>query len=134
MTAAFGTRPKWRLNWVMDALNFEYPDYERFNEGAGGVKRKRVVSVLSRQAARLVKEMKRLWRKQKQRQSQRQQFSKKRRLDQKPSTEPKVDEAAEKKPSVADYCWSGWNYEGNDWFSAIQAAKSSGIGTDKIFT
>jgi hypothetical protein len=28
MTAAFGTRSKRRLNRVMDALNFEYPDYE----------------------------------------------------------------------------------------------------------
>jgi hypothetical protein len=28
MTAAFDTRPKRRLNRVMDALNFEYPDYE----------------------------------------------------------------------------------------------------------
>jgi hypothetical protein len=28
MTVAFGTRPKRRLNRVMDALNFEYPDYE----------------------------------------------------------------------------------------------------------
>jgi hypothetical protein len=28
MIAAFGTRPKRRLNRVMDALNFEYPDYE----------------------------------------------------------------------------------------------------------
>jgi hypothetical protein len=40
MTAAFGTRPKRRLNRVMDALNFEYPNYERLDEGAGGVKRK----------------------------------------------------------------------------------------------
>jgi hypothetical protein len=56
MTAAFGTRPKRRLNQVMDALNFEYPDYERLNKGAEGHKRKRVVSVLSRQAARMVKE------------------------------------------------------------------------------
>jgi hypothetical protein len=56
MTAAFGTRPKRRLNWVMDALNFEYPDYERLNKGAEGQKRKRIVSVLSRQAARMVKE------------------------------------------------------------------------------
>jgi hypothetical protein len=39
MTAAFGTRPKQRLNWVMDALNFEYLDYERFDGGAGGMKR-----------------------------------------------------------------------------------------------
>jgi hypothetical protein len=56
MTAAFGTRPKRRLNRVMDALNFEYPDYERLNKGAKGQNRKRIVSVLSRQAARMVKE------------------------------------------------------------------------------
>ena len=41
MTAAFGTRPKRRLNRVMDALNFEYPDYERLNKGAKGQKRKK---------------------------------------------------------------------------------------------
>jgi hypothetical protein len=56
MTAAFGTQPKRWLNRVMDALNFEYPDYEQFNKGAEGQKRKRIVSVLSRQAARMVKE------------------------------------------------------------------------------
>jgi hypothetical protein len=56
MTAAFGTRPKQRLNRVMDALNFEYPDYERLNKGAEGQKRKRTVSVVGRQAARMVKE------------------------------------------------------------------------------
>jgi hypothetical protein len=41
---------------VMDALNFEYPNYERLNKGVEGQKRKRIVSVLSRQAARMVKE------------------------------------------------------------------------------
>jgi hypothetical protein len=56
MTAAFGTRPKRRLNWVMDALKFEYPDYERLDKGAEGVKRKRIVSILSRQTTRMVKE------------------------------------------------------------------------------
>jgi hypothetical protein len=56
MTAAFGTRPKRRLNRVMDALNFDYPDYERLNKGAEGQKRKRIVSVFSRQATRMVKE------------------------------------------------------------------------------
>jgi hypothetical protein len=56
ITAAFGTRPKRRLNRVMDALNFENPDHERLDEGAGGVKRKRIVSILSRQAIRSVKE------------------------------------------------------------------------------
>jgi hypothetical protein len=32
MTAAFGTWKKRRLNRVMDALGFEYSDYERLNE------------------------------------------------------------------------------------------------------
>jgi hypothetical protein len=54
MTAAFGARPKRRLNRVMDALNFEYPNYERLNKGAEGQKRKRIVSVVGRQAARMV--------------------------------------------------------------------------------
>jgi hypothetical protein len=65
MTAAFGTRPKRRLNRVMDALKFEYPDYERLDKGVEGVKRKRVVIILSRQAARMVKEYERLQRKEK---------------------------------------------------------------------
>jgi hypothetical protein len=56
MTMAFGTRPKRRLNRVMDALKFEYPDYERLSKGAEGPKRKRVVSVMKRQAARMIEE------------------------------------------------------------------------------
>jgi hypothetical protein len=56
MTAAFGTRPKRRLNRVMDALNFEYLDYDTLDEGAGVGKRKRFVSILGKQAARSVKE------------------------------------------------------------------------------
>jgi hypothetical protein len=56
MTAAFDTRPKRRLNRVMDALKFEYPDYERLSKGAEGPKRKRDVSVMQRQAARMIKE------------------------------------------------------------------------------
>jgi hypothetical protein len=40
---------------VMDALNFEYPDYERLDRGAEGQKRKRVASVLDKEAAKLVK-------------------------------------------------------------------------------
>jgi hypothetical protein len=55
MTAAFGSQPKQRLNRVMDALHFEYPNYERLNKGAEGQKRKGVVSVVGRQAARMVK-------------------------------------------------------------------------------
>jgi hypothetical protein len=48
MTAAFGTRPKRRLNRIMNALKFEYPDYEKLNKGTEGAKRKRIVSILSR--------------------------------------------------------------------------------------
>jgi hypothetical protein len=55
MTAAFGTRPKRRLNRVMDALNLEYPDYDRLDEGARGAKRKRIISIKSREAIRSIK-------------------------------------------------------------------------------
>jgi hypothetical protein len=48
MTAAFGTRPKRRLNRVTDAIGFEYPDYERLDKGAEGQKRKRVASALNK--------------------------------------------------------------------------------------
>jgi hypothetical protein len=48
MTAAFGSRPKRRLNRVMDAIGFEYPDYERLDKGAEGQKRKRVANALNK--------------------------------------------------------------------------------------
>ena len=48
MTAAFGTRSKRRLNRVMDAIGFEYPDYERLDKGAEGKKRKRVANSLNK--------------------------------------------------------------------------------------
>jgi hypothetical protein len=48
MTAAFGTRPKRRLNRVMDALDFEYPDYSRLDKDAEGQKRKRVAGALNK--------------------------------------------------------------------------------------
>jgi hypothetical protein len=47
MTAAFGTRPKRRLNRVLDALGFEYPDYEQLNKIVEGRKRKRVAEALN---------------------------------------------------------------------------------------
>jgi hypothetical protein len=43
LTAAFGARPKQRLNRVMDALNFKYPDYERLNKVAEGQKRRELL-------------------------------------------------------------------------------------------
>jgi hypothetical protein len=39
ITAAFGSRPKRRLNRVLDALNFDYPDYEQLGGDAGGTKK-----------------------------------------------------------------------------------------------
>jgi hypothetical protein len=46
MTLTFGARPKRRLNRVMDALNFEYPVYDRLNKGTEGQKRKKGLLVL----------------------------------------------------------------------------------------
>jgi molybdopterin/thiamine biosynthesis adenylyltransferase len=56
MTAAFGTRLKRRLNRVMDALDFEYPDYERLDKDAEGQKRKRVAGALNKQATKSMKD------------------------------------------------------------------------------
>ena len=50
---------------MMDALDFEYANYDRLDEGAGGAKRKRIVSILNRQAIRSVKEDQRVVMKQK---------------------------------------------------------------------
>jgi hypothetical protein len=97
MTAAFGTRPKRRLNWVMNALKFEYPDYERLDKGAEGVKRKRIVSILSRQAARMVKEDEKASKKRKSTPEPKAAASKKRKVE---SLVPKISEAAEETPST----------------------------------
>jgi hypothetical protein len=97
ITAAFGTRPKRRLNRVMDALNFEYPDYERLSKGAKGTKRKRVVSVLSRQAIRMVKEDEKTLKERKSSPEPKAVTSKKRRAA---TLEPKVAEMEEETPSM----------------------------------
>jgi hypothetical protein len=97
MTAAFGTRPKQRLNRVMDALNFEYPDYKRLSKGAKGTKRKKVVSVLSRQAARMVKEDEEALKKRKSSPEPKVATSKKRRAA---TLEPKAAEIEEETPST----------------------------------
>jgi hypothetical protein len=101
MTAAFGTRPKRRLNRVMDALNFEYPDYERLSKGAKGTKRKRVVSVLSRQAARMVKEDEEALKKRKSSPKPKVATLKKRRAT---TLEPKAAEIEEETPSTPFCC------------------------------
>jgi hypothetical protein len=97
MTTAFGTRPKLRLNRVMDALNFEYPNYERLNKGAEVAKRKRVVSVLSWQAARMVKEDEKTLKKRKSSPEPKAVALKKRKAT---TPEPKVIEMEEETPST----------------------------------
>jgi hypothetical protein len=97
MTAAFSTRPKRRLNRVMDALKFEYPDYEQLNKGAEGVKRKRIVSFLNRQAARMVKEDEKVLKKRKSSPEPKMAASRKRKAE---NPEPKVTEVEEETPST----------------------------------
>jgi hypothetical protein len=97
MTAAFGTRLKRRLNRVMDALNFEYPDYERLNKGAEGQKRKMIVSILSRQAARMVKEDEEALKKRKSSPEPKVAASKKRKAA---APKPKTAETEEEPPSI----------------------------------
>jgi hypothetical protein len=58
MTAAFRTRPKRRLNMVLDAIGFEYADYGRLGGDAGGPKRKRIVSATDEEVAKIAKKKK----------------------------------------------------------------------------
>jgi hypothetical protein len=76
----------------MDALKFEYPDYERLSKGAEGVKRKRIVSVLNRQATRMVKEDEKVLKKRKSSPEPKVAASKKRKAE---IPEPKVTEVEE---------------------------------------
>jgi hypothetical protein len=58
MTAAFSTRPKRRLNKVLDAIGFEYPDYGRMGGDAGGPKRKRIASAVDKESTKVAKKKK----------------------------------------------------------------------------
>jgi hypothetical protein len=58
MTAAFDTRPKRRLNRVLDAIGFEYTDYGRLGGDAGGPKRKRIASATDEEVAKVTKKNK----------------------------------------------------------------------------
>jgi hypothetical protein len=98
MTAAFGTQPKRRLNRVMDALYFEYPDYKRLNKGAKGAKRKRVVSILGRQAAWMLKEDEKSLKKRMSSLEPKAATLKKRKAS---TLEPKVTEVKEETPSTS---------------------------------
>jgi hypothetical protein len=78
-------------------LKFEYPDYERLDKGTEGVKRKRIVSILSRQAARMVKEDEKASKKTKTAPEPKAAVSKKRKAE---APEPKVTEATKETPST----------------------------------
>jgi hypothetical protein len=77
---------------VMDALNFEYPNYQRLDEGAGGVKRNRIVSILNRQAIRSVQEDQKALKKQKTLSKPKELAPKKRKLVKISSEETKVQD------------------------------------------
>jgi hypothetical protein len=84
----------------MDALNFEHPDYERFDKGVEGLKTKRVISILNRQVVRLVKEDENISKKAKSAPEPKAAICKKRKLDMTPSAESKVVEAREEAHST----------------------------------
>jgi hypothetical protein len=102
MTAAFGTRPKRRLNQVMDALNFEYPDYERLDRGAEGQKRKRVASVLNKEAAKLVEDDEEKLKKRKLRPEPKTDASKKRKVVAPKQKATDIEEETAATPSATD--------------------------------
>jgi hypothetical protein len=107
MTATFSSWPKRRLKRVVDALNFEYTDCERLDEGGRGVKRKRVVSILGRQATRSVKEEQKASKKQKTRSRPKDSAPKKCKLIRITSMDMKVQDVSEKtigppSPSTAE--------------------------------
>jgi hypothetical protein len=84
----------------MDALKFEYPDYERLSKGAEGTKRKRAVSIIQRQAARMIKEDENLAKKKKSSPEPKVAVSKKRKA---PALKPKADlEEDPSTPSATD--------------------------------
>jgi hypothetical protein len=102
MTAAFDTRPKRRLNRVMDALNFEYPDYERLDRGAEGQKRKRVASILNKKDAKLVKDDEEKLKKRKLRPEPKTDASKKRKVVTPKQKATDVEEETAATPSATD--------------------------------
>jgi hypothetical protein len=96
MTAAFGTQEKRRLNRVMDALNFEYPDYKRLDKGVRGAKQKRVVSILKRQAMWSIEKDQRAGKKQKISAEPKDSAPKKRKSTKMAPAETKVQDVPEK--------------------------------------
>jgi hypothetical protein len=101
MTAAFDTRPKRRMNRVLDALNFDYPDYEQLGRGAEGQKRKRVASVLDKEVTKLAKKDKEIFEKRK------------------PSPKPKIATSKKRKATAPKPKTSGQEGEAHATPSAV---------------
>ena len=80
----------------MDALNFEYPDYERLDEGVRGAKKKRVVSILKMQAMQSIEEDQRASKKQKISAEPKDSAPKKRKSTKMAHAETKVQDVPEK--------------------------------------
>jgi hypothetical protein len=85
----------------MDALKFEYPDYERLSKGTEGPKRKRAVSVMQRQAARMIKDDENLAKKKKSSPEPKVAVSKKRK-DMAPKPKADLEEEIPSTPSATD--------------------------------
>jgi hypothetical protein len=86
----------------MDALKFDYPDYERLNKGAEGPKRKRIVSVMNRQAARMIKEYEKLLKNKKSSPKPKVVVVLKKRKATSPRPETSIEEEAPSTPSATD--------------------------------
>jgi hypothetical protein len=115
----------------MDALNFEYPDYERFDKGAKDLKRKRIVSILKRQADRLVKEDEKISKKAKTAREPKAAVSKKRKPE---VVEPKVAEAREEVPSTPPAAEIAEILKVMTESLPIKLLSSLGARTDETFT
>jgi hypothetical protein len=102
MTAAFGTRPKRRLNRVLDALNFDYPDYEQLGGNAEGQKRKRIASALDKEGTKLAKKDKEISEKRKLSPEPKAAAPKKRKATSPKPKTPAREEEAPATPSAAE--------------------------------
>jgi hypothetical protein len=86
----------------MDALNFDYPDYEKLDGGVEGIKRKRIVSIANRQAARSIKEDEKALKKPRTTEEPKIAISKKRNLIIVPSSELEAEKETASMPYAAE--------------------------------
>jgi hypothetical protein len=90
------------LNRVLDALNFDYPDYEQLGGNAEGQKRKRIASVLDKEGTKLAKKDKEISKKRKLSPEPKIAASKKRKATSPKPKTPAREEEAPATPSAAE--------------------------------